>query len=566
MGGLAIDSANRNICLPASYFPFTLLTSLQNSPLAGSYTYLPYKDTGCFSRLVTDYLEDSDLIKPFYKHAPDAAGLADAVKQRAKFPVDRQVLADSLNKQYKGLEKHERVEANIQSLLNENTFTVCTAHQPNLLTGYLYFIYKILHVIKLADELKKIHPDKHFVPVYYMGSEDNDLDELGTFRFRGKSYVWDGNGQHGAVGRMKTDSLAPLLNELFRSFGPPGRNCDELQKMIAAAYLNHKTIGEATQYLVNSLFGRFGLVVINPDDPALRQAFIPVMEDELLHQNSCRLVTEQIAKLEEQYKIQAHPRPVNLFYLTDGLRERIEKHGNDWVVLNSEIKWTKGKLIEELYAHPERFSPNVVLRPLLQETILPNVAFIGGGAEVAYWLQLKLLFDHYNIFLPSIHLRQSVLWIPGAAVKLLTQLDLDIAAFFKSVSEIQREYLLHHSADGWQINGEYAVFANTLQQLKYKAVNIDVTLGPSAEAALAKISHQLESLEKKMLRAEKKKTQTTMSRIERLKDSLFPNNSLQERVENFMEYYLLLGPEWMDTILNGIKPFDAAFLLIEQDV
>ena len=250
-----------------------------------------------------------------------------------------------------------------------------------------------------------------------MGSEDNDIDELGTFRFRGDKFVWDGSGQSGAVGRMDTAGLKPLINSLFKQFGPPGKNCDDLLEIITEAYAKQKTIGAATQYLVNALFGRFGLVVLDPDDAEFKKSFVPVMEDELLNKASYPIITSQIKKLGEHYKIQAHPREINLFYLADQLRERIERNGEKWVVLNTAIEWTKNELLKELNEHPERFSPNVMLRGLYQETILPNAVFIGGGAEVAYWLQLKPLFEHYKVFYPAVHLRQSVMWVENNETK-----------------------------------------------------------------------------------------------------------------------------------------------------
>ena len=201
--------------------------------MANIFAHVPYRETGYFSKLVTDYIADEPAIRPFYRLAPTAAGVAQAIQQRSNFPVNRPVLVAALNRQYTNLTIHPKAAANINSLLDNNTYTVCTAHQPNLLTGYLYFIYKILHAIKLADELNTTHTGKHFVPVYYMGSEDNDLEELGTFRFRDDKYVWDGNGQTGAVGRMDTASLQPMLKKLFRVFGPPGKDCDQLQDLLS---------------------------------------------------------------------------------------------------------------------------------------------------------------------------------------------------------------------------------------------------------------------------------------------------------------------------------------------
>ena len=531
--------------------------------MANSFTHVPYSETGFFSHLVNDYLSNSADIKSFYHYPPDITGITQAIDERCKYPINRKTLVATLTKQYTNLTKFSKTEENIQLLLKENTFTVCTAHQPNLLTGYLYFIYKILHAIKLAEELSKAHPGKHFVPVFYMGSEDNDIEELGTFRFRGDKNVWDGNGQSGAVGRMSTKELKPILDGLFKLFGPPGKNCDMLQDMLAKAYLQHNTIAEATHYLVNELFGRYGLVVLNPDEAALKTGFIPVMQDELLHQTAFPVITNQIEKLAAHYKIQAHPRQINLFYLTDKIRERIETKGDKWIAVNTSIQWTKAEILDELKQHPERFSPNVMLRGLYQETILPNVAFIGGGAEVAYWLQLQPLFGHYKVFYPCILLRQSVLWVSNTQSKLRRSLELSIADIFKQEAQLMREYISKHSTDQWQTQGEAIAIEHIFQSLKTKASSLDPTLKSSAEAALAKMKRQLSVLETKMLRAEKKKMQTQLSRITKLKKSLFPDSSLQERVENFSEYYLQYGPSFFDMIKEDIDPLSGKFLVIE---
>lgn len=527
-------------------------------------TYLPYSDTGYFSRLVTDYLAKDPKTREFYDHYPDKEGLAAAIKERDNFPVNREVLAATLSRQYKDIPRHEAVNHNIALLREHNTYTICTAHQPNLMTGYLYFIYKIVHAIKLAEELKQLYPGKNFVPVYYIGSEDNDLDELGTFRYADKKFVWDGGGQEGAVGRMNTASLEPLLNELFNLLGPPGENCDTLKELLSNAYLEHGSIAKATQYLVNELFGRYGLIALDPDEAVFKQAILPILQDDLLHQTAYSLVNTAAAKLNEHYKVQAMPRPINLFYLKDQLRARIEIKDGKWHVVDTGITWDKTELDAELETHPERFSPNVILRGVLQESILPNIAFIGGGAEIAYWLQLKSVFAHYKVFFPSLHLRQSVLWIDAAQNKLMQQLDLTVKDIFKPVEELIKQYVNDNSNDDWRTGDETAEIENILAQLKQKASLLDHSLSRSSDAVLTKIKYQLQVLEKKMLRAEKRKMQVQLQRIEKLKQQLFPNGTLQERIENFMPYFLQYGHMYFDLLKDAMQPLMAQFLVIKD--
>lgn len=525
-------------------------------------THIPYSETGFFSLLVLDYLQQKQDLQQFYTYSPDEAGVNAAINDRPKYPVNREVLVSVLKKQYENIPHTDAVKNNIDALLSENTFTICTAHQPNLLTGYLYFIYKIAHAITLANELNEKHPDKHFVPVYYMGSEDNDLDELGTFRYAGKKFVWDADGQTGAVGRMTTKSLKPVLENLFKVLGPPGVHTEELKEILTVAYLQHDTIGGATQYLVNELFGRFGLVVLDPDDAAFKNEIKQILVDDLLNHKANDIVTNQAGKLAEQYKAQAYPRPINLFYLNEGTRERIERNGDTWQVLNTDISWNERVLLQELEAHPERFSPNVILRGVFQESIMPNVAFIGGGAEVAYWLQLKEVFKYYNVFYPVLLLRQSALWVTKEGIELQKKSGLSTVEMFKTTEQLTKDYIAKHSDGSWQTGEERKEFEKIVEALKQKAVVLDSSLAYSASAVLKKIEYQLDVLEKKMLRAEKRRHDTELQRIAKVKNLLFPNNSLQERYENFIEYYALYGKEFIDEVVKHTGALRNEFIVI----
>lgn len=527
------------------------------------YYHIPYSDTHAFSKLVTDYLEQSPSLAPYYVYGTDATSIEKVIADRKRFPIDRRLLVEVLEAQYAGLEMGDAVRENLEKLKLENTFTICTAHQPNLLTGYLYFIYKIMHAIKMVDMLQKQYPENHFVPVYYMGSEDNDLEELGRFWYEGQAYVWDADGQQGAVGSMNTQSLSTLLHQLYRVMGPPGEHTDELKTLLSTAYLQHNNIADATRYLVHQLFKKYGLVVLDPNDAQLKRKFIPIMKEELHHHSAYEKVNNQTQQLARQYKVQAYPRPINLFYMDHNLRERIEKTPQGWQVLHTNIHWTAEELNEMLETHPERFSPNVILRGLYQEMVLPNIVFIGGGSEVAYWLQLLPAFQHYNLFFPSLHLRQSIQWIDTASRDKYKQLGLTIPDLFLK-EQILTKQLLTKADYQWDIQKEMQSLEQILYQMKEIAVQADSTLDASANAVLAKIRKQVAVLEQKIFRAQKRKESVLISRMQQLKAKLFPGGGLQERKENFLEYYILYGPAFFDYIYEGIEPFRHEFLVIER--
>lgn len=522
----------------------------------------PYSQTGAFSALVGDYLNDSSSLRPFYRFRPDEAGFEHALRERSKSKVDRRLLVSVLQRQYEGIEKSDKLVEHLQLLESEDTFTICTAHQPNLLGGYLYFFYKILHAIRIAEEMKVRYPGQHFVPVYYMGSEDNDLDELGCFFYEGKKYVWDGNGQQGAVGRMNTDSLKSLFQSFFRHIGPPGALRDELEGLLTDAYLKHETIADATRYWVNYLFGEYGLIVLNPDDARLKRQFIPVMSDDLRTHIAEQLVSKSSRELAAQYKAQAFARPINLFYLQSGIRERIERIGDYFQVLHTDIRFTEAEILAELEYHPERFSPNVILRGLYQETILPNITFIGGGAEVAYWLQLKPIFEHYGVFYPQIMLRQSVQILPREASDLLRKMDLNVADIFRQPEEILAEIVATKYQTNDLLNTEWNLLQDLNARIAEKATVVDPTLAATAASAKARMDRLLDHIQVRMKKVYLRREEESYQRLLRLRRLTHPSGSLQERHENFATYFLSYGFSIFDEIKNAIKPFENEFLIV----
>lgn len=522
--------------------------------------YIPHSHTRSFSDLVVHYLARNPDLKKYYRFEPDYDGIADAIAERSLSDEARHILADTLNRQYEQLHVGEAVKENIEALRSRNTYTVCTAHQPNLLGGPLYFFYKIIHAIKLADDLNLRHPDKKFVPVFYLGTEDNDLEELGNFWFYGRKYHWD-TKQTGAVGRMRTDDLQDLLHSLFAAMGPEGELKDSLQSLIQTAFAKGQTIAAATRQLVHQLLGARGVLVLDPDDAALKAQFTSVMRDDLLMHKAARIVEKTSAELNRNFSAQAFPRPINLFYLKENLRQRIEKSEDGYTILDTDIRFSEDQILKELAQYPERFSPNVILRGLYQETILPNVAFIGGGAEVAYWLQLKDVFEEYGVFFPAIILRQSFLFVDKLTKNVFDKTDLSIEEIFEDVDAVIRKRALLNNPK-LELSNEKDTFEKSFALWRSKARKVSAALDYSTEAVYKKMLKQLEVLEQKMLRAEKKKYEILRQRILAIRAHLYPAGSFQERKLSFMEYYLKYGNAFFEEIYLHTLPLGNQFGII----
>lgn len=528
-----------------------------------TFTQIPYQQTGYFSNLILDYLNQSSALKDFYQYSPNSEGIKAAIESRKKIKTDRKVLVEELKKQYGLVKSSGKVQQNIDLLLKDNTFTVCTAHQPVIFTGSLYFIYKIFHAIRLADRLNKEYPDKHFVPVYWMGSEDADLEELGCIYLDNEKIVWD-TKQKGAVGRMNTKGLDKIIHRIEGelSVQPNGR---ELCELLKEAYLNSPDIQTATFRLLHSLFEKFGLVVIIPDNPSLKKLMIPVFKDDLLNQTASEIVGKSIEKLEKNYKVQATPREINLFYLKDDIRARIERTESGFNVVDTEINFTEKELLKELDEHPERFSPNVILRGLFQETVLPNIAFIGGGGENAYWLEYKDLFNHYKVHYPVLLLRNSFLIVEKKWSEKIKRMGFDVKDFFKSERELLTMLVSRHRNGELKLENELAAAIQLYHKLKDKAAVIDKSLQQHVEALQARAIRPLQELEKKLMRAEKRKFGDEQRQIHQIKDALFPQDGLQERIENFMPYYARWGKDFMETLCQKSLTLEQEFgVLVEE--
>jgi bacillithiol synthase len=526
--------------------------------------FISYESTGAFSKMVNDYVAQNNLLNDFYAHAPTLDGIKSAIQQRKNYHTDRVALVNILTEQYKNFSLTVEQQNNLQQLSNTNTFTITTAHQPNIFTGQLYFIYKILHVIKLANHLKEQLPQHNFVPVYYMGSEDADLEELNNIYIDGVKYEWQTN-QTGAVGRMKVDkALLTLIDAisgqvLVQPFGA------EIVNLLKDCYQLNTTIEQATFKLVNSLFAKYGLLVFLPDTAAVKKVFAPILQKELVETFSDTLVKQTAEKFPKQYKVQASGRALNLFYLNDNIRERIEKINEEWITVSTQTKFNQQQILEELKNYPERFSPNVILRPVMQEAILPNVAFIGGGGEIAYWLELKQVFDAVKVPYPVLVLRNSFTIINADANKLKQKLQLSNKEIFKNEFDLLNDLVKEKTGDTiLSLANEKAALETLYQKLIQSSTAIDATLLKHTTALKVTALKKLDALEKKMLKAEKLKYEAEQRQIKKLKLLLFPNNNLQERVENLIIFYAKWGGGFIDELYKNSLGLQMEFGVITE--
>ncbi|ELR72206.1 hypothetical protein C900_01760 [Fulvivirga imtechensis AK7] len=515
-------------------------------------TKVAYRDTHQFSPLFLDYINDKSQLREFYGERPEVNAFRALIHKRNFPPESRKILCQALNRQYRQLIPTDHVRKNLSLLESSDTFTITTGHQLNIFTGPLYFIYKIISVINSCKRLKETYPDKNFVPVYWMASEDHDFDEISYFRLNGRKHQWQTN-QKGAVGNFNPKELKELVSQI------PG-----IPDLFKEAYLKHDTLADAVRYYVNELFGAYGLVVVDADCVELKKLLIPVIKDDIFDHTPNDLVEKQSMKLDQMgYKAQIFPRKINFFYMADNLRSRIVEEDGRYSILDSELSFTEDEIKADIEAHPEHYSPNVVLRPVYQEMVLPNLAYVGGPAEVAYWLQLKPVFDHFGISFPALIPRNFAMILPKHIHEKWAKTGLTLTDLFLDKDDLFKKAVKAEAAHDIHLNGEMQNVMSLFEKIKAQAAKIDPTLAPHVEAQQAKTKSRLEIIEKKFIRAEKRHQSDKLRQIENVLGELFPNGTPQERIDNFLNFYLG-NSQLIDQLAGSFDPFDYRYVVLKQ--
>jgi bacillithiol biosynthesis cysteine-adding enzyme BshC len=517
-------------------------------------------DTGLFKGHQLNLVYNQEMLLPFLTHTASKEHILDQAKNRSSFdPKIRSLLAKRLSSQYEGLELSDKVMKNLELLKENNTFTITTGHQLSLYTGPLYFVIKILHVIKMAEELNKEDADNNFVPVYWMATEDHDFEEISSVEIFGKKMEWE-TEQNGPVGRFNTRGLEAVrvhLHSLFEN------SDDEIHDAIDQ--LEGDKYADAFRRFINHLFGEYGLLIIDGDDSELKKQFSDIIRNELKEQFSFEAISITNNEIKKNGGVlQVNPREINLFYIQDGIRSRIVKDGHQYDI-DSVGQFTSDELLELLEKHPENFSPNVVLRPLYQEVILPNLAYIGGGGEIAYWLQLKRVFDSQQVEFPIIMVRNSVLWIEKNVSDKLMKFKIQLDDIFESTDGLKKEYVREQETSVLDFENIQKSKESLLKEIDELIHQVDPSLERFALGEAAKLDKQLAGIQSKLIKVSKKKHEDAMKGIDLIKDKLFPGDGLQERKLNFFQFCAKGNVfERLNTLYQVIEPFEKDLIVLRE--
>ena len=497
------------------------------------------------NKLVTEYLSNQ-LSQVFFDYPPNYQGLESAVESRSFAQSDRKKLVSTIQSQYasSGIQISLEVKCNLNKL-SKDALTICTGQQIYPLLSPAFLCYKITACIKLCLELSKNYPGKSFVPIFWMASEDHDKEEIGRWESYGTFFQWK-TKQNGAVGRFHLEDFQEVLSGYLEKI-----SIGSLKEIVEKAYAPQNTLSQATHILLNHIFQKWGLIILNPDDTTLKEMALPLFQKEIETQFSSKksiLTTQKLRK--NGYPIQANPERSGLFYLESYARTKITAKENFFLVGEEKKKHTPKSLINLLHKFPNRFSPDVLLRPLYQEIILPNIAYIGGGAEIAYWLQLKENFATIGLKMPVLLLRPSIFLLEKKTWVKWKKIDIPISKIDTPLEKWEAAILSKNQIDLTSYEND---LQRTFARLYKTVTNTDPGYGAAIMAVKKKHENLFRELKKKWRTYQRNKNNTVISQIQKIYAVLYPFGTPQERISSFLPF-LAKHPRLIEELIEQTDP------------
>ncbi|MEE9288364.1 MAG: bacillithiol biosynthesis cysteine-adding enzyme BshC [Bacteroidota bacterium] len=524
---------------------------------------------GGFSSLYCDYLHQYENVQQYYngdfRSSSDIGRVLNAAQSRLR---DRKRLSDILRRQNQAFGCGEQTLENIAILESDSAFAVVTGQQVGILGGPIYTLYKIITAIKLSRELNRKYPSFRFVPVFWIEAEDHDFEEVNSVTVISREnlatrieYLIDGKRLEknlGAVGDLRFESS---LSDFFQKLDDVLINTEfkpSLLSMLKTYYAPGASLSTSFVGLLNSFFQGIGLVYINSNDKELKDMLVPIFQREI--QNYPRIgqaVIDRSAEIEERYHAQVKPKAVNLFLFHKGGRYLVEPRDRekDFALKGTRHHLTREELESIATVSPEMLSPNVVLRPICQDYLLPTAMYVAGPSEIAYFAQLKPVYKYYDVTMPIIYPRSSVTLLEHKVEKVLEKYQLPLVEFFGEHESIWRkviDQLSDVNVDGLFTTATKDV-ENGLSQLDFGLSQIDQTLSGPLEATRSKMNNLLSILKDRTQEAQKKKHDLALRQIQKVTTHVCPNSSLQERQLNVVYFLNKYGLEFVQWLTGEVQ-------------
>jgi bacillithiol biosynthesis cysteine-adding enzyme BshC len=531
-----------------------------------NFSSLPHSGEG-FSDLFCDYIDYYQKLQHFFpldfRKRNLYAQLAEDVCKRF---TKRTELVSLLQQQNHSLGSNPKTFEHIQLLGESNTVAIVTGQQVGMLGGPLYTIYKTITAIKLAEELKTTLPDLHFVPVFWLEGEDHDFQEMNNIGLldtenqpKRIEYLHGGTASEkniGAIGEVVFDEhLKPFFEQIHTTLLPTEFR-QPLLDTLQSSYKPQVNFNYAFASWMNSLFPDAGLVFISSNSKEAKELLKHLFVKELNEFPAMtQRIIEQSAKLEDEYHAQIKPRALNLFCFHKGGRYLIEPREHDFSLKGIRQYFSKEEMLKLAEETPEFFSPNVALRPICQDTLLPTLAYVAGPSEVAYFAQLKSVYAYFNIPMPVIYPRASATLLEQRQISIINKYGLKIETFLKDADKVASDVigaLSEVKVDDLFGDASRRMF-DIANELKFGLEMIDPTLIGPLENTQAKLEEILVLLKNKAIEAQRKKHEVALRQISRVSNNVFPDGTFQERYLNLVYFLNKYGLHFHDKLMTELS-------------
>ncbi|MDQ7815650.1 MAG: bacillithiol biosynthesis cysteine-adding enzyme BshC [Melioribacteraceae bacterium] len=528
--------------------------------------YINFSDIPGHQNLFLDYLNEFNNVEKFYKrNFRDQESYEDLLRQLAiKDRPHRAALADAIRSQYDEVKTSKPTQTNIEALYSPKTIAVVTGQQLGILGGPIYTIYKTITAIKLCNYLKEKYEGYHFVPIFWLEGDDHDYEEVRSVnlvnndnRILNIKYD-DGNLDEinrGNIGHLK---FTQNIEQIFSSLLTELRETEfkkQLVEFLQSIYQPEKTFLETFREIMIRLFDEHGLIVFNPLDPGIKKLLIPIFTKEITsYRDHTGILVERSAELEELYHAQVKVKAINLFYIDDNERLLIEPVDNDYRLKGKRKRFTQEDLLSQVNFTPERFSPNVLLRPICQDYLFPTAFYVGGPGEISYFAQVTPLYDLYDITEPIIYPRSSATILEKGVQSILEKYNLNLIDIFLSEDELVTKVIMENA--GADITNVFGEAIHSLNQIFHpindKLNSIDKTLSELSNKSKERMEQTIEFLKSKAIEAEKRKHEATIRQLGKVRNVLYPNDNLQERELNFLYFINKYGTDVLKYIIGEL--------------
>ncbi len=530
--------------------------------------FINFSDIPKNQNLFLDYLYEFDNVKEFYKHNfRDKDAYLPLFRKLTHSKSKRNFDLSTLVKdQYDdNIKISTKTNRNIELLGKENTIAIVTGQQLGILGGPLYTIAKILTAIRLSNQFSERFDDYKFVPVFWLEGDDHDFNEVRSINILDnenqilnigyKEEISDDDAKQ-SIGNLIFDEA---LNEFFTKLDENLRETEfknELLSKLKECYQVGKSFKQSFKDLLFWLFDEQGLIIFDPQDPKVKEILKPIFKKEV---NDFALHTQKLiqvsARLEEIYHAQVKVKPVNLFYHTDDGRYSVEPVEEIFKLRRKRKQFTKEEILQEIDNAPQRFSPNVLLRPICQDYIFPTGFYVAGPSEISYFAQVTPLYDFYNVVAPIVYPRVSFTILEKNISSTLDKYDLTINDIFLGFEELKEKVIANLSENN--IEKVFQESDNDIEllfdKIKENLFAVDKTLVDVSGKTKEKILSLLNELKSKAIKAQENKYETTIRQLTRVSNLLYPNGNLQERELNFSYFYNKYGMEFIQKLYDDIS-------------